>query len=168
MPHRLLILAIPMLAVIFALGAAPALAADATPSVTGTAPEPTPAERSVYGPIHSEDPLVRADIKRLYLELNRLDEETNAQLAALSEHMSTEADPDFRYEIQVTVEQLKEDHLRHSMEIGLEIARLNGDEGRVADFERALDQLLNPEKYRSGVPAEAPSQRTPPSADARN
>jgi hypothetical protein len=33
------------------------------------------------------------------------------------------------------------------MELGLQIARLNEDERRVADYEKALDQIRNPEKY---------------------
>jgi hypothetical protein len=33
------------------------------------------------------------------------------------------------------------------MEIGLQIARLNQDEPRIAEYEKALDQMLNPEKY---------------------
>jgi hypothetical protein len=43
--------------------------------------------------------------------------------------------------------QLKKDIELKNMEFGLQIARLNGDQQRVADFEKALDQLTHPEKY---------------------
>ncbi len=107
-----------------------------------------PIERPIYGPILSDDPLVRAQVKRLYLERHQLEKEAMEQLRLLGEQVRDELDRDFRVEIQHQAAQLKVDLERTSMELGLEIARLNDDEQRVTDFERALDQLNHPEKYR--------------------
>ncbi len=154
MLHRYFVLSLTFLGLILTLGGTTVVAEDPDQGATVAATEPIQAEKPVYGPILSKDPLVRAEIKRLYIELNEIDEETQVQLTELSERMSTETDPDFRYEIQVNVAQLKENHLLRSMELNLDIARLNEDGSRVADFGHALDQLLNPEKYRSEIPAD--------------
>jgi len=106
------------------------------------------ATRPTYGPIHAKDPMVRAEIKRLYLERNQVVDDTRAQLAQLGEAFQAETDPDFRFEISREIAQLKIDLELRSMELGLAIATLNGDTGRVAEFDKALDQLRNPEKYR--------------------
>lgn len=102
---------------------------------------------SVYGPIRSKDPLVRAEIKRLYLAQAAIHEEAMLSLASLNEDLTAETDPDFRFEISRNIGRLKRDLERRSMEVGLSIARLNEDAVRVADFERALDQVNHPEKY---------------------
>ncbi len=133
----------------------PATAQEPT-IVTGHAvaadPAAGPVDRPVYGPIMSRDPLVRAQIKRLYLEQTDLVETMRADLLELSQTLRAERDPDFRAEINRDVGRVKRGfELRH-MEIGLDIARLNGDERRVAEFELALDQVRHPEKYRPELP----------------
>jgi hypothetical protein len=163
MRPRFLILAVSILGLIFSAGTL--AAEEPVPTENANLSESNRPEKTIYGPILSKDPLVRAEIKRLYIELNELDEETQTQLAELAQTMSTETDPDFRYEIQATVALLKEHHLLRSIEFGLEIARLNGDESRVAEFELALDQLLNPEKYRSEAPSETHDRRPPPDTE---
>lgn len=105
----------------------------------------------LYGPIRSEDPLVRAQIKRLYIEQNTVQENGMTGLRELSERLSRETDPDFRMEIRMQATQIKMDLERSNIEIGLEIAQLNDDEARAADFARALDQLNNPVSNRTDV-----------------
>jgi hypothetical protein len=105
--------------------------------------------RPVYGPIRARDPMVRAKIKHLYIERHELEQGTRAQIDALTQKLRAEADPDFRLEINLEIGQLKKDLELKSVELGLQIARLNEDEQRIADFELALDQLLHPEKYRA-------------------
>jgi hypothetical protein len=112
-----------------------------------------PSKRPVYGPIRSRDPLVRAQIKRLYLEQHDLFETLQAELSRLAAALRAQSDPDFRAQINREVAQAKLDFQLRHMEIGLEIARLNEDERRVAEFELALDQVRHPEKYRPEPPA---------------
>jgi hypothetical protein len=107
-----------------------------------------PAPASVYGPIASKDPAVRAEVKRLYLERARVHDDTRARLAELAAEHAAQSDPDFRWEISREIAQLKQDLEIRSVELGLEIARLNEDAPRVTEFELALDQLRNPDKYR--------------------
>ena len=116
-------------------------------------PAGEPAERPLYGPIQSRDPLVRAQIKRLYLEQHDLHEALRAELSRLAGALHAQSDPDFRAQINREVAQAKQDFQLRHMEIGLEIARLNEDEQRVAEFELALDQVRHPEKYRPERPA---------------
>jgi hypothetical protein len=139
------------------LGAAPAPAgsaarADARAATPAEAAESAAAARtqvrSVYGPIASKDPAVRAEVKRLYQERAGLHDDTSARLAELAAELQTQSDPDFRWEINREIGQLKMDLELRSVELGLEIARLNEDAPRVAEFELALDQLTNPDKYR--------------------
>jgi hypothetical protein len=132
-------------------GASIALAADPVPAA-GEVAEPrdaTPGEARVYGPVLAKDPLVRAQIKRLYVEQHRLHEETFEQLDQLNAELASETDPDFRYEINARIADLKIGLEARNMELGLEIAQLNGDTERAAVFERALDQLRHPEDYRN-------------------
>ena len=104
--------------------------------------------RPVYGPITSKDPAIRAQVKRLYQERARLHDDTRARLAELAVEIKAEADPDFRWELNQEIAQLKKDLELHSVELGLQIAQLNEDARRVAELEHALDQMRNPEKYR--------------------
>jgi hypothetical protein len=131
-----------------ARAAEPAIAPEpgvAAPADDAVRPDP---EGFAYGPILSHDPLVRGRIKRLYREQWDYNRETDAQLAQISASCRAETDPDLQMVLQNEAVALKKAVEIHNMELGLEIARLNGDANRVADFERALDQLLNPEKYR--------------------
>jgi hypothetical protein len=100
-----------------------------------------------YGPIQSSDPEVRAQIKKLYRDQADLDKSTNAHIDALVKSLENSADADLQLRVHEEVMAAKQELLIKSMEIGLEIARLNQDERRVAEFEKALDQMLNPEKY---------------------
>lgn len=118
-------------------------AVEAAPSPEGTSPE-----RTLYGPIRAKDPAVRAQIKRLYLERNRLEDASRIELAGLAGQLRAEADPDFRWEIHQQIVGVKLELRLRTMELGLEIARLNGDEPRATEYELALDQLRHPEKYR--------------------
>lgn len=136
--------------------AAPSSATPATPSAGEgrvIAPDDTAAEvratpRSVYGPITSKDPVVRAQVKRLYEDRAGLIDDTRARLAELAVELKTETDPDLLREIHQEIAQQKKDLEVNSAELGLRIARLNEDAPRIAELERALDQMKNPEKYR--------------------
>jgi len=77
----------------------------------------------------------------------RLSSEAQAHLAELSTAMQSETDGDFRLRIAQDMMQTKKDLQQHTLELGLQIAQLNGDATRAADYEKALDQLLHPEKY---------------------
>jgi hypothetical protein len=111
----------------------------------------------VYGPIRAKDPLQRARIKELYIELHGFRETTMETLSALGENYARERDSDFRAAIAREITDAKGLLERRSMEIGLEIARLNEDAARVEEFSRALDALLNPQR-----PASLPTaERTP-------
>jgi hypothetical protein len=105
------------------------------------------AEQPVYGPILAKDPVVRAEIKRLYTEQNQMREEIQSDIQALYQELAGETDPDLRFEKVQELGTLKQTLERRNIELGLEIAVLNGDERRAADFELALDQILNPESY---------------------
>ena len=134
--------------------AAVASAAPGTPSsseVQGISPQaattPEPVERPVYGPIRSKDPEVRARIKELYLERNRRESEASERLAEISVELTSVSDSELELQLQRQAHDLKAGVERSNLEIGLDIARLDGDEGRAADFAHALDQLDHPEKY---------------------
>jgi hypothetical protein len=143
--------------------AGPSAAVRAESDVTGEsvagrpagARDGEPSNRPPCGPIQSRDPLVRAQIKRLYLEQHDLFETLQAELNRLAAVLRTQSDPDSRVEINQEVAQAKLDFQLRQMEIGLEIARLNEDERRVAEFELALDQARHPEKYRPERPAKS-------------
>jgi hypothetical protein len=133
--------------------AAPQKSQDAAPASPGEvqhAPEGAavaPSDAMIYGPITSRDPEVRAQVKKLYLDQYNLDKATQAQLVELSTALQNESDPDFRVSLQKQMIEAKQNLQLKSMELGLEIARLNGDEARVAEYEKAIDQILHPEKY---------------------
>jgi hypothetical protein len=100
-----------------------------------------------YGPIHSQDPEARAQIKKLYRDQAELDTAANAHIDALVKSLETETDADLQLRVHQEIMAAKSDLLLKSMEIGLQIARLNQDERRIAEYEQALDQMLHPEKY---------------------
>lgn len=138
----------------FAAPAPPSQAAAIAPGDVAPAPEgaaPAPADEFVYGPIHASDPAVRLQIKKLYRDQADLEKATQAQLQVLVTALQNETDSDFQVEIQKQMIAAKKDLQIKSTEIGLQIARLNEDAVRVADYEKALDQLLNPEKYMPAV-----------------
>jgi hypothetical protein len=136
--------------------AAPSAATPAAPSAVqgrvitpdDAAAEARATPRSVYGPITSGDPAVRAQVKRLYEDRAGLIDDARARLAELTVELKAETDPDLRRDIHGEIAQQKRDLEIRSAELGLQIARLNEDAPRVAELERALDQMKNPEKYR--------------------
>ncbi len=56
---------------------------------------------------------------------------------------------DFRHEINREIGDVKSGLELDNMKLGLEIAQLNEDLPRVAEFEKAIDQILHPDKYRA-------------------
>jgi hypothetical protein len=110
------------------------------------APAAPPAELT-YGPILATDPEVRGQIKKLYREQFDFNQTTEARIQQLGQQAAAEPDADVRSTIQREAMQLKKDALQRNVELGLQIARLNGDAARVAEFEKALDQITHPEKY---------------------
>lgn len=129
------------------VGDRPAVQATAVPADRATAPAPATAPELRYGPIQARDPGVRAQIKQLYRQQDELDRAAQARLAELGAALQAEADGDLRFRIQQEMVQVKKDLQVHSVELGLEIAGLNEDVRRVEEYEKALDQLLHPEKY---------------------
>jgi hypothetical protein len=113
----------------------------------------------VYGPILSRDPATRARIKTLYVEQRRLSDECAARVNDLAAEIRAETDPDLRFGLHREVATLKKTLEIDLMRVGLEIAQLNEDAARVAAFELALDQLLNPEKYPAPRRADAAAER---------
>jgi hypothetical protein len=127
---------------------APAKAQTAVPAPADKAAVPaTPDGEFQYGPIHAKDPEVRNQIKKLYRDQAALEAATATRLAELSTALQGESDPEFRLQITRDMVREKQGLQLRSVELGLEIARLNGDERRVAEFEKALDQLQHPERY---------------------
>jgi len=128
---------------------APPVASDAARPADGDAPVLSRESAEFeYGPILSRDPATRARIKQLYRRQAGLATDALTQLAALNAKLHAETDPDLRFATNREIGTVKRDLEREHMELGLEIARLNGDTSRVAEYEKALDQLLHPEKYR--------------------
>lgn len=111
------------------------------------AANPQPQEFT-YGPILSQDPEVRGQIKKLYRDQWDYNRATNARIEELSTQAANETDGDLRLVLARETMQIKQEIQLKNMQFGLSIARLNGDQARVADFEKALDQMLHPEKYR--------------------
>jgi hypothetical protein len=99
-----------------------------------------------YGPIQATDPAAQEQIKSLYKEQWDLQQATLGRLHEINESVS-DATPEVFQALSKEAIGLKQTLLRRHMELGLEIAQLNGDAQRVADFEKALDQLLHPEKW---------------------
>jgi hypothetical protein len=99
------------------------------------------------GPIQAKDPEVRKQIESLYKEQWDLQQSTLARLRKISESATNAADFASRQALSKEGAELKETLQLRNMELGLEIAKLNEDAPRVAEFEKALDQLRHPEKY---------------------
>ncbi|NNE44576.1 MAG: hypothetical protein HKN12_10225 [Gemmatimonadetes bacterium] len=134
------------------------LAAQSAPQPTGTATAPPiaateqPADELVargaaMGPIHAEDPEVRAEIRSLYEQRADLVETSLAELRGLNEELRTGADAARSAEIRTAIRDLKINLEVRGMEIGLEIAQLNEDAPRIAEYSLALDQVRNPASY---------------------
>jgi hypothetical protein len=126
--------------------------AAAVSGAQGTAISPDKAERldpSVFhcGPISSKDPAIREQVTALYKEQWDLQQSTLARLREIGEAASGVTDSEARRALSKEGIELKKTLQLRNMELGLEIARLNEDVQRVADFEKALDQLQHPEKY---------------------
>jgi len=99
------------------------------------------------GPIQAKDPAVRQQIESLYKEQWDLQQSTLAQLREIGESAMHAADFASRQALSKEGAELKEMLQLRNMELGLEIAKLNEDAPRVAEFEKALDELRHPEKY---------------------
>jgi hypothetical protein len=135
-----------------------------TPLQAGATAQPAIGERldpSVFrcGPILAKDPATRDHIRDLYKQQFDLQQNTMAQLKELTARASTITDQDAMVALNRQGSQLKFDLMRGNMELGLEIARLNGDAPRVAEYELALDQLLHPEKYQPKPDPDAVARR---------
>ena len=141
--------ALPLYAVTPSNGSAPAEVAPAPAQVEADAPD-----TFAYGPILAEDPDARARIRQLYREQYDLELAARDQISDVAAAAAAETDPDLRLQLERDAMGLKESHLVQLTEIGLEIAQLNGDEQRVAEYELALDQMMNPERY---LPVSEPS-----------
>jgi hypothetical protein len=132
--------------------------AAADESNTVIAPSPTRPELldpNVFhlGPIQAKDPAVRKQIESLYKEQWDVQQSTLSRLRELSESAVHTADPAAREALSKEGSELKHTLLLRNMELGLEIAKLNEDAPRIAEFEKALDQMRHPEKY---MPANTP------------
>jgi len=143
---------------------APAGKAVVSPVQAGATAQPVLGERldpSVFrcGPILAKDPATRDHIRDLYKQQWDLQQNTMAQIKELGARASTITDQDALIALNRQGMQLKFDFMRQNMELGLEIARLNGDAPRVAEYELALDQLLHPEKYQPKPDPEAVARR---------
>jgi hypothetical protein len=127
--------------------------ADAQPGATETVRPAAPQrlDPNVFrcGPIHSSDPRTRARIESLYREEFDLRKSTEAQLRDLVQRARSTTDPAAEMELSRQGGQIKLHLQRRHMELGLEIARLNQDAPSVAEYEKALDHLLHPEKYQA-------------------
>jgi Spy/CpxP family protein refolding chaperone len=137
----------------------------AAPATSAAIVSPAPPEHldtTVFhcGPILAKDTATRERIQSLYRQQFDLQQSTLAQLREIRDRSQRETDQDALAALTRQGGQLKQDLLRRNMELGLEIARLNGDSQRAAEFAKALDQLLHPERYQA---APAPN----PEAQAR-
>jgi hypothetical protein len=112
------------------------------------------------GPIRAADAATRTRIEGLYREQFDLQQDTMARLNELGEQARGVTDQEALRALNQEGMQLKRDLERRNMELGLEIARLNGDEQRAAEFAKALDDLLHPEKWM-------PESRPDPELQAR-
>jgi len=111
------------------------------------------------GPILVKDQATRTRIEHLYREQFDLRQSTQAQLKDLASRMQMERDANMREELSRQGSQLKQDVAIRDMELGLEIAQLNGDAPRAAEYEAALDHVRHPEKYM-------PALRSPQEVEA--
>lgn len=123
----------------------PVVAPGEAQAVTEQVAPANPAEFQ-YGPILAKDPEVRAQIKKLYRDQSDLEKATAARLEELKTALSSEADADLKVQIQRDMMAAKKSLMIDSMQLGLEIAKLNEDLVRVAEYEKAIDLALHPEK----------------------
>jgi hypothetical protein len=155
-PTRLLLSAAALLGLAAPAVSAPRTAATDPAAIESPAPvqgraEPAPparplpaAEEPEYGPIRSTDPQVREQVRQLYRDRHELDLAARAELNGLVASLAQETDPERRLEIQRAAVAAKQELLLESMRLGLRIATLDGDDARAAEYEAALDRLLNP------------------------
>ncbi|HKQ19199.1 MAG TPA: hypothetical protein VJW75_05570 [Candidatus Eisenbacteria bacterium] len=124
-------------------------AAPADPSATVRPAPPEMLDPNVFhcGPIHSKDPATRARIEQLYRQQWDLRQATQARLQELVSRAKLETDSAAQLELNREGGRIKQEEELRRMQLGLEIARLDGDASRVAEFELALDQVQHPEKY---------------------
>ncbi len=142
-------------------GAAPVVREAHPITPTGDPMTVSRPDRPIHGPVRAHDPAARAEIARLHLEAAQHQDGVLVRLKELGTSLRREIDPDLRFDMNREIGELKRNlELRH-IEFGLEIARLDGDERRAADFAVALDQLKHPEKY-AFVPRPEAVRRTPP------
>jgi hypothetical protein len=99
------------------------------------------------GPILATDPVTRERIAKLYREQWDLERSNLARLAEIASRVQAATDPEVRVDLNRQGVQLRHDSELRNMELGLEIARLNGDARRVSEFEEALDHFLHPERW---------------------
>ncbi|MGQ0722729.1 MAG: hypothetical protein ACT4PE_14355 [Candidatus Eiseniibacteriota bacterium] len=147
----------PLLAAVL-LGLAASAAAVETSTVPTESPgeaKPAPEGRALpdprifeCGPIRSRDPEIRAQIRQLYRSRYDLEVSTQSRIDALVVSLSAEADPEVRLDLQTQAAGLKRELQLESMRFGMEIARLDGDAVRLAEYEKAMDHLLHPEAHR--------------------
>ncbi|HET9888822.1 MAG TPA: hypothetical protein VFR10_15030 [bacterium] len=117
------------------------------PVTESAAPEADAPKQFRYGPIQAKDPEARAQIKKLYRDQADLDRVANERIDSLVKSIEGVYDSDLQLQVAKEVMETKKQLTINSMEIGLQIAKLNEDEERVAQYEKALDQMLHPEKY---------------------
>ena len=134
-------------AVSFAVGAYATDAEQAEPVAAAAAPE-SEVERPQYGPILVDDPETVEAIKALYDGEREAIAELEAELDGIRAELATVEDFEARMEKQREAGDLRQRMFRARVEYGLDIARLNEDPRRIADFEQALDFLNHPERYR--------------------
>ncbi|MFN8177642.1 MAG: hypothetical protein U0167_06940 [bacterium] len=160
--------------------------AEAAPTASTTTPPTTETNRTAgtaqaapaehldpavfrCGPILVKDQATRTRIEHLYREQFDLRQSTQAQLRDLASRMQMERDADLRETLSRQGSQLKQDVAVRDMELGLEIAQLNGDAPRAAEYESALDHVRHPEKYMPALrsPQEVEAMRAHERASAR-
>lgn len=164
MRHSILVLAILVPSLVRA--AAPTTSAQAPASdpqvattVRPAAPEQLDPNVFRVGPIQAKDAATRTKIADLYKQQFELRQNTLAQLKELAARSETVSDSAARLELNKEGGRLKQDMLLRHMELGLEIAQLNADTQRVAEFELALDQVRHPEKYMPAIRPDAEQVR---------
>jgi hypothetical protein len=137
-----------ILSVTVLASSSPAIAKDPMPSASAEEiAQPATSSLPQYGPILAQDPATRAHIRDLYLEQNYLSQDTKQQLQALNQTYANETNMGIRQQLSAQMRDLKVNHEVRNIELGLEIARLNGQQQRVEEYELALDQIQNPENY---------------------
>jgi hypothetical protein len=116
------------------------IAAEVAPGEQVEAPQ--------YGPILSNDPETIVEIKSLYDGERAAMAQLELQIDGIRAELATLEDFEARQAKQREGGDIRQQMMRTHIEFGLDIARLNEDEHRIAEFERALDFMNNPERYR--------------------